>query len=76
MNLTKDDLIQKCKACGGEGWIYDPPRNPNHGSYGTRPAGFQRKESCGACHMTGEVFTETGEAISSFISLMKRYGRL
>lgn len=76
MNLTKDDLIQKCTACDGEGWIYDPPRSRNQGSYGTRPVHFQHKESCGACHMTGEVFTGTGEAIASLVSLMKRHGRL
>jgi DnaJ-class molecular chaperone len=76
MNLTKDDLIQKCKVCDGEGWIYDPPRNSNQGSYGTHQVAYQHKQSCGACHMTGETFTETGEAIASLISLMKRQGRL
>jgi hypothetical protein len=76
MGLTKDDLIQKCSACGGEGWIYDPPRNLNQGSYGVRSAGMQYKESCTVCRQAGEVLTEEGKAIASVISLMRRRGDL
>ena len=74
MGLTKDDLIQKCTRCNGEGWIYDPPRQPNQGSYGR--VVMQSKETCGACYSTGEVLTEEGKAIASVISLMRRQGSL
>lgn len=76
MNLTKDDLIQQCPACGGEGWIYDPPRNLNQGSYGVRTVNMQSKESCTVCRQKGEVLTEMGEAIASVVSLMRRRGDL
>lgn len=76
MGITKEDLIQTCAACGGEGWIYDPPRDPNQGSYGVRQVGFQYKQSCTACGQVGEVLTKEGEAIASVVSLMRRRGNL
>ena len=75
MNLTRDDLIQKCTACKGIGWIEDPPSDPKQGSYGVRRVNMQMRTSCTVCHQTGEVFTETGEAITQVVSLMSRQHR-
>lgn len=71
MSLTKDDLIKKCEACGGVGAIYDPPRDPNQGTYG-RQVIMQHQSQCAACRGIGEVLTEEGKAVASVVALMRR----
>lgn len=76
MTLTRNDLIRECEACHGEGWLYDPPRDSNKGGRGTRRVAFQRKESCAACRMTGQILTEAGEAIADVVLLIRAQSRI
>jgi hypothetical protein len=76
MDFKVDDLIQKCQTCNGTGLIEDPPANANQGGYGMRRVGYTRTESCLACHQSGQVLTEKGEAIAKVVELLKRQRRI
>ena len=76
MSLKKEDLIQDCPTCKGEGKIYDTPRAPQNSSFGQRSMGYSSWQSCSRCRSTGQIITEEGEAIISLINLAKRHGKI
>lgn len=75
MSLKKEDLIQVCPNCKGEGKIYDPPRDTQNTSYG-RQVGFSRTTYCSRCRNTGKILTEEGEAVLSVVELAQRQNRI
>lgn len=76
MTIKKDDLIQQCPDCNGEGKIYDPPREKREGnSYGSRKMGYSTETSCFRCKSTGSILTEEGEAIAEVVQLLRRQHR-
>ena len=75
MTLTRNDLLQACRACAGTGFVDDIPQG-TQGSFGLRRAGHQSRVPCDACNTTGEVLTETGKAVADVVQLLQKQHRL
>ncbi len=78
MDLTLDDLIGKCDACGGTGKRLREPEGESGGTYGRRvvtsyPLGFSPEE-CVGCAGTGRRrLTATGRAIVDLFTVVNGY---
>jgi hypothetical protein len=81
IEITIDDLVQKCPECDGRGYHEDKPHCRICGEY--VPDGFDDmseklpcghltrnladETGCGECEGTGERFTPTGSALAAFM---------
>ncbi|HEY8559300.1 MAG TPA: hypothetical protein VIL74_02770 [Pyrinomonadaceae bacterium] len=62
MNIRYEDLVQKCRRCAGTGRVAESPAAP--------------QSVCKACDGTGEIMTESGQAMYKFIRFLKGKGLL
>lgn len=62
MELKEEDLITKCKKCGGTGHFKEIDGN------------WTREGSCPECGGTGGFLTEAGEAVAAVVRFVKRLG--
>jgi hypothetical protein len=74
MELTLDDLIEKCSECNGTGKGKEEPEKRGGHSYGVTPLGSsQASDDCRACGGSGRTkLTETGRAIKEFIEILEK----
>jgi RecJ-like exonuclease len=73
MDLTLDDLAEKCAECNGTGKRKEEPEKRGGRTYTSIPLGSMSFSDCQRCQGSGRTkLTEAGRAIRDMLAALKK----